>query len=460
MATRSSSSSGRRSGAFRHGMRARLLLLAALLPVPQLCLAAVNDACHDAAVRLLEAIKGEDFAGAVAHFSDAMRSQLPEGKLRGVMLDLTRKLGAIERFGEATSAEVDGNALVTIPVHFARGTLDSRTACGRDAKVVGFRLVPPRGPAARSDPSREPDYVRRESFEEKPVTVGPRALAGALTLPKGRSRFPAAVFIHGSGPGDMDASVGPNRPFRDLAWGLASEGIASLRYDKRTRAHPELFASGDYSLEDEVIEDARAAIGELRNASGVDPDRVYLIGHSLGARLAPSIAAREKLRGVVLLAAPASPLEDALRRQVLYLARADGEISAGEQHALDRLDASIANLRDLQRGRPVTGPLPLGLPARYWKDLSAQDPIEAAGAIALPVLVLQGERDYQVTMQHDYARWQQHFARSDRFTLRSYPDLNHLFQSGSAASTPAEYSQPGNMSGAVLRDIAGWIATH
>ncbi len=62
--------------------------------------------------------------------------------------------------------------------------------------------------------------------------LGP--LPATLTLPSGEGHFPAVLLVAGSGPNDRDETIGPNKPFRDLAQGLAAADIASLRYDKRT----------------------------------------------------------------------------------------------------------------------------------------------------------------------------------------------------------------------------------
>src|SRR5690606_19348563 len=121
-----------------------------------------------------------------------------------------------------------------------------------------------------------------------------RALPGTLALPKGKAPgagFPAVVLVHGSGPQDRDETVGANRPFLDIARGLAAQGIAVLRYDKRTQARPQDFAAGDYTVDDETTNDAITAVAALGAAEGIDPDRIHVLGHSQGAMLAPRIAA-------------------------------------------------------------------------------------------------------------------------------------------------------------------------
>ena len=131
-----------------------------------------------------------------------------------------------------------------------------------------------------------------------PITVAADAdypLPGLLPLPDGAGPFPAVLLVHGSGPQDRDEAVGPNRPFRDLAVGLADLGVASLRYDKRTFAHGKRLADalqGRLSVEEEVIRDALCAAALLRAEPLIRPDRVYLLGHSMGGMLAPASTRR------------------------------------------------------------------------------------------------------------------------------------------------------------------------
>jgi len=97
-----------------------------------------------------------------------------------------------------------------------------------------------------------------------------------------------------------------------------------------------------------------------------------------------------------------------------------------------------------------------GVPAAYWKDLNTYKPGAVAASLTMPMLVLQGERDYQVTMK-DFEAWKEALRGRTNVTFRSYPDLNHLFASGTGKSTPAEYEKPGKVSETVMNDIAAWV---
>ena len=119
----------------------------------------------------------------------------------------------------------------------------------------------------------------------------------------------------------------------------------------------------------------------------------------------------------------------------------------------DRVVQEVKKLgvQDVMSGRMIAG-----APAAYWLDLRNYDPAASARDIDRPMLILQGERDYQVTMV-DFKRWQEVLSGRKSVTFRSYPALNHFFMAGTGPSLPAEYQKPGHVAEEVVRDIAEWI---
>jgi uncharacterized protein len=309
-----------------------------------------------------------------------------------------------------------------------------------------------------------PDYVDTKQFTESDVTVGSGewALPGTLSMPVGDGPFPAVVLVHGSGPNDRDETIGPNKPFKDLAWGLASQGIAVLRYDKRTKAHAQQFTPDVLStltVQEETIDDALLAAQLLRQTGKIDPQRIYVLGHSLGAMLAPRIGQQDpSLAGLVMMAAPNRPLEDLALDQFNYLFNLDGKLDSQETAQLQALQTQVANAKDpnLSDSTPPQD-LPLGMSATYMRDLQGYVPSETAKSLAMPILVLQGGRDYQVSPSQDFESLKTGLAGKTNAEFKLYPDLNHLFIAGQGAPTPAEYETPGHVSPQVVTDILTWI---
>ena len=288
----------------------------------------------------------------------------------------------------------------------------------------------------------------------------PWKLPGSLTVPSGEGPFPAVVLVHGSGPNDRDETLGPNKPFRDLAWGLSSKGIVVIRYEKRTKQYAAEMAklANSITVKEEVLDDAAAAVAFLRARPEVDPERVFVLGHSLGALVAPRLARDEPgIAGLILLAAPTRPLEDVILAQVQYLAHLDGSVSAEEQAQIDSLKQQVARVKDPGLSDEVAATqLPLGIAAPYWLDLRDYHPEKVAASLTMPLLALQGARDYQVTTE-DFEVWKAALEGRDKARLVLYPDLNHLFMTGQGMSTPTEYDQPGHVAAQVITDIGSWI---
>ena len=403
-----------------------------------------------------------DFAGATGKFDSIMLSALPEAKLEETWDTIVAQVGAYqERLGDPVVERVDRYERVTIPLKFEKAVLDMQVVVDSTTGLIGGLFFVPSQHA--SPPYTAPDYVDLDSFEEQDVTVGSGewALPGTLTIPKGVGPFPAVVLVHGSGPNDRDETVGSNKPFKDLAWGLASRGIAVLRYEKRTKVYADRLVSldGEFTVKEETIDDALAAVSLLRERRETDPGRIVLLGHSLGGMLAPRIAqASPDIAGLIVMAGPARSLEDLVLEQARYIVSQSGEPSLQEQQQIQAIEQQVQAIKALQPSGDGSGKeMLLGAPASYWLDLRGYDPAEAAGALSQPMLILQGERDYQVSMA-DFRRWQDVLSSRPSVQFKSYPELNHLFIAGSGPSAPEEYQTPGHVAAVVVDDLASWIA--
>ena len=183
-----------------------------------------------------------------------------------------------------------------------------------------------------------------------------------------------------------------------------------------------------------------------------------MLGHSFGGMLAPRIAAGDRsIAGVIVMAGAVKPLEQAIVDQSRYLAMLDGKISPEEQVTLDAAIKLAQDVRALKPSDPpIVSPL-VSAPTSYWIDLRGYDPAAAAARLEQPMLVLQGERDYQVTMD-DLNAWKRALGARANVQVKSYPALNHLFITGSGPATPADYTRPGHVLDAVVNDIATWIS--
>lgn len=368
-----------------------------------------------------------------------------------------KSFGKVEEISQPLTEKSGGADIVSFPVRFSNKSISVQFTLNASGQVAGLHFRSPDDPLPAV--WKRPSYSKPESFRERSVTVGADEwkLGGTLTVPTGKGPFPAVVLVHGPGPNDRDESILAIRMFADIAEGLSSRGIAVLRYDKRTKVYATQMSETPYTLRQETIEDAVRAIDLLRRQPEVDASRVFVLGHSLGGYAMPRIAREDgKLAGAIVLAGNARHIEDVSLAQTEYLLKAKGGASAEEQERLDLMKAEAAKVRSLEAGKD-NPPILLGLPTPYFLDLKNYNPAAEARRLAIPMLFLQGERDFQVTME-DFGLWKTGLAAAKNVTFQSYVTLNNLFIAGEGPASPAEYRKGGNVAPAVIDDISGWIA--
>jgi dienelactone hydrolase len=401
---------------------------------------------------VVEALARADGERATRRFGADMLSAFPGAKAVQAFKAVEEKNGAFERVDWTRTSEAGPLTVAWVGFQLEKTALAVKIAFDPDGKIVGFYFVAPSA-APPAEPAPEPPAA---NVEECDVEVGhDPALPGTITLPRGARAAPAVVLVHGSGPSDRDEILGKTRIFADLALGLAARGIVVLRYDKRSRVQPR----GVVTVKEEVIDGALAAVQLLRGFPEVDPARVFVLGHSQGGALAPRIAKADgRLGGVIVLAGPTRPVEDSLVEQLTYFA----ELEPGNTAISERLDEAKA-FRTLVQSPSLEPDTRVHVPGdgtvtgAYFLDLRGYHPEEVAATLACPLLVLQGARDYQVSVTEDFGLWQHALAGNPRATLRAYPALDHRFVAGEGRSTPADYARAGHVAPEVIADIATWV---
>ncbi len=405
-------------------------------------------------------LAAEDFEEAHGYFDARLKAALPQEDLEEVWLDLTSQVGPFTEEMEVRLAEEDPHPIVMVTIMMGDTFLDARMVFNQDNRIAGLFFQPSEYLARFYEP---PEYADEDAFYELEVTVGkaPWALEGTLTVPEGKGPFPFVVLVHGSGPHDRDETVGANKPFKDIAWGLSSSGIGVLRYEKRTKEHgAALYQEMGDSLtpHEETVEDAAFAVKLLLERDEADPDGIFVLGHSLGAMLGPRIVQEaEEAAGLILMAGSPRPLEDIVIDQMEYLMELQESITPEDEAEMEKLKEQAALIRSSDVTEDMAAEdLLLGLPASYWLYLNEYDIKTEARQVNLPLLILHGGRDYQVT-EADFEAWQEALGEKDQVTWITYPDENHLLIAGSGTPGPKEYTEPGNVSLKVIEDIAAWI---
>ncbi|MFE9579729.1 alpha/beta fold hydrolase [Nocardia sp. NPDC006044] len=405
-------------------------------------------------VHVVELLRDREFTRVAELFGAPLRAAVSPDSLRAAWLTEISRVGAITAIGEP-GLEPFGDKLIraSVPVVCERGGFTLIMSIDAAGLLQGLRL------ADEATDWTPPDYADLDAFAEQEITVGSGELAvpGTLSVPPGPGPWPAVVLLHGGGPFDRDETSGPNKPFKDLAWGLAGRGVAVLRFDKVTYAHPQVAERPDFTMADEYVPHAVSAVDLLRQHPGIDPARIFVLGHSMGGKVAPRVAAAApEVAGLVIMAGDTQPMQHAAVRVIRYLAELDPGPQADAAVAAITRQAAAVDSPALSPSTPRAD-LPFAYSGAYWLDLLAYQPVPTAAALTVPLLILQGARDYQVTVADDLTGWQSGLADRPDVTFRVYDQCDHLFFAGAAPATPRDYQTPQHVDRTVVTDIADWL---
>lgn len=439
-----------------------MLLLVSTLP------AKAQDTNENFALQFAkDMMSGEKNTELYELFTDEVKAQLPQDAFSGLWPQLTVMCGAFEEFGDLQTQQASGLTVYLQRLNMGKQDLIMQLAVNEAGKIAGINFTP----APKEEGSTPKTYDLPEGIVEEEVTVGEGewALPGTLTLPESGSAFPAVVLVHGSGANDRDETVGSTKMFRDLAWKLAQNGIAVLRYDKRTFVHgskitPEMQAA--FTVKEETVDDALLAGKMLASDSRIDSTKIFLVGHSMGAMLGPRIVSESNglYAGMVLISGTPLPLTDILIAQNNdILSKLTEEQRAAEQ---PKLDAEIQKLNDFLKmpAEETKSVTVFGMPGYYLYEMRQFDPAALILALKLPTLIMQGGKDFQVSVGNGLDAWKKAVGEQEFITYKLYPELNHpmMAYTGDPALQYSlqEYNNPANMDETAENDIINWIASH
>ncbi|WP_142348217.1 alpha/beta hydrolase [Bacillus toyonensis] len=400
----------------------------------------------------------EDYKSAIDLTSRSLQKVISEEWLKSYWKELPAQLqaGSFMEIGEVTQKETNSvHTNVEIKLVFEQFTVPLLIKLDPSGKIDDFQLSMSFSPVAE-----RPSYSKPESFVDKEVVVGSGAfpLPGTLSVPKGKGPFPVVILVQGSGATDQDETAFALKPFRDLAEGLASKGIAVLRYNKRTYEHGlKTQSSPFYTVDKETTDDALLVTHFLKNEPLIDKNQIYILGHSQGGMMLPKMIEKDQnqnIAGAIVMGGPARTIQDVVLDQFEYL------FSIGamkpDEYKFYKSQFELLNDPNFSSQNPPKG-FYLGS-AVFWDSIRKVKAAEMSKEQKTPLLIIQGERDYQVQSKIEIPLWKEQLKERDNVDYRLYPKLNHFFTEGDGElSKPDEYYSPANIPEYVINDIATWV---
>lgn len=418
----------------------------------------------ETAVYMLECMINGAYTDVHALFAPAPLEQIDGmGGVEAFLQTLYTQTGALISVNDEPLMLADQSGLTSysVAVSTTTGAYVAQISVNDALLIEGFGLLP-----GAEDPIAMPDGAT-----ETAVTVDAKSgypLEGRFVLPASQhGAVPAILLVQGSGATDYDEIVGVNRVFGKLARGLAKKGIATLRYSKRTYTYPAIALEQGYSIEQEYVEDVLAAVKQLKAMPGVDPNQVYILGHSLGGMLAPLFVERgADVAGIILLAGTSRNLFDVLVDQqedlLAYLESmqlTDAVADYKKNQEAWRAERAALDTWGEQEARMQTGTV-YGFPAYYAYTLQQVNGISLIQSNEIPTLVLQGGRDMQIYADKDFILYEQAFHDKAYVQMKLYENLSHIFTPSEAThlqQSQLEYMAPLEIPEEVFIDIGAWV---
>ncbi|MCK5846156.1 MAG: DUF3887 domain-containing protein [Bacteroidales bacterium] len=418
--------------------------------------AQIDSVCIQTAKQSLVWLKDGESNKLYENYDKVVAEKLSAETTAAIWTQIESQMGAFVEVDTLVTNTASGNLIVEQVLEFENSFLKYRLSFNQDNLIEGIFFIPYRTAEAAAESTK--------IFEETKCSFISDGIEfpAILCTPKRQKTKAIIILVHGSGPNDMDETIGPNKIFKQIANKLAAYGIASLRYHKRSYLAQQGLISEKLKTDIDhiVVNDAIAAAEFLSRIDSLEHIPRVIVGHSLGGHMAPRIALKSSsVDAIVMLAANARPLEDLVLEQYKYLLKKDG-CEKSERKEYCAIRKKVKNVKKLERdlAKGKIAELPLTNDTTFWLSLNKYKPLISINNLQMPILILQGERDYQVS-DADFELWFNNSKKSaskDQ-TFIQYQGLNHLFIMGEGESYPEEYNLKAEISDIMIKDIADWI---
>jgi len=395
-----------------------------------------------------------------SQYDSNMAKILPPHRMAPIWSQLLANYGEFIGFGIQDTISKGENLIINTELDFKKAIMNFMVSINvKTDKVSGIYFSEEKKKNTKSElPKPLPSYIDTNSFVESDIIIRDKFdLKGKLTLPKKKTNI-VFVLVHGSGPNDMDGTIGENKFLKNLAWGLSSYGFAVVRYEKLTlRYGRELYKLNPaMTQDDEYNNSILGAIDFIKNDNNLKDNKIVLIGHSQGASAITSFSTNKDISGMILLAGSPRKLYDLYTEQLEYIFNLDGIIRPSERTIIQEHKDKIKYFKTYKEGKVEIDSLPMNLSIEYLKHLENYNPIKNLNKSEKPTLILSGSNDYQVTTK-DFNIWVSELESKKNIKFNLIQNVNHIFGETEKLSVPADYQLYTPIAPNLFDEINKWI---
>ena len=329
---------------------------------------------------------------------------------------------------------------VSVPVRFKTGWMDMTYTINSTSSVTSFKLT-------------ASDKLDENGYNETQYVYTTETGEGKYVFTKTNSseQSPLIIFVHDKDALDKNSTIGVNKVFRNLAYALADQGVASIRYDRTILDNED--AEDSIAL---IAEELQAIIAEAKELEGIDTNKIYVLGYGLGGYVLPSFADQLDVAGFILSSSPSANVYLTIYQEELYklscnttMTDMNKEIRKQEIENSKTLIESLDSTSDFYQDI-------FGHSSAFWLELQAYDAIETVKLMEKPVLITQGSNDYQVKSS-SYNGWVDGLKGCSHVSFKYYKNMDHLLSIRKTTSVPADQLTESEISTAYVQDLIKFV---
>jgi dienelactone hydrolase len=412
--------------------------------------------------QIIEYFKSGNVEEIYKQFDSIMAVKLTPNRLAPIWKQLTANYGEFNGFGKQDTSTLSGNLIINTDLDFDKAIMNFMLAVDKsNDKISGIYLSEQERKDLDAKANELPAYIDTTKFYESDVIVKDvYDLKGKLSVPNKFKEKIVFILVHGSGPNDMDETIGKNKFFKNLAWGLATDGYAVLRYNKLTYQYGNQFKKDSkMTQKDEYSNSIKGAIDLVRSNTATKGAKIVLIGHSQGASAITDFADDKSIDGLILLSGTPRKIYDVYGEQLEYIFGLDGSLTDAEKNMIAEHKEKIdyySSHKKLKNVAISSDSLPLGLNYEYLLYLDKFDPIKNLSKSKKPTLIVGGGHDYQIK-KTDFDAWKSGLDKKKNVEFNFIDNVNHIYGITEKMSVPADYNKHLPITPELFKVIDNWL---